>query len=293
MKCVSIGVPIYNARKTILDAIRSIYAQSFQDWELILVDDGSTDHCLDLLQNIDDPRVSIHCDGINRGLIYRLNQITSLAQGKYIARMDADDLMHPLRLEQQIEFLEKNNHIDLVGCSTYSIDAQNMVKGFRGAGGHAINSKTIFEKNPFVHPTVVGKANWFKNNSYNSKYIRAEDKELWIRTFNHSHFANLEQRLFFYREDRLNLNNYLSSCHTDRVILRDFALKNIGIRNTALLLGKSYAKSSLAKILYSLGLDSFLIKIRNNSISEEEKQIAEAEIAKILATPIPGLLLAV
>src|SRR5438309_10301144 len=89
---VSIGIPFLNARRFLADAVRSVFAQTCDDWELLLVDDGSTDGSLDVVRSIDDPRVRVISDGTNRGLCARLNQIASLARGKYLARMDADDL---------------------------------------------------------------------------------------------------------------------------------------------------------------------------------------------------------
>src|SRR4030066_138114 len=95
---VTVGIPFFNNQDTLPDAIRSIFAQSFQDWELLLLDDGSTDGSLQIAQSIDDPRVRVISDGCNRKLPARLNQIIDLARGQYIARMDADDLCGITRL---------------------------------------------------------------------------------------------------------------------------------------------------------------------------------------------------
>ena len=102
---VTIGLPFYNDRLTLELAIKSIFAQTYKNWELILVDDGSTDGSLNIAKKITDKRVRIISDEKNKGLIFRLNQIASLAKGKYLARMDADDLMQPTRIEKQVEFL--------------------------------------------------------------------------------------------------------------------------------------------------------------------------------------------
>src|SRR5688572_8039312 len=109
--CVTVGIPFLNGKRTLVDAVRSVFAQTFTDWELILMDDGSTDGSADLVRGIDDPRVRLVSDGVNRGLCDRLNQIASLAQGRYLARMDADDLMHAQRLERQVAYL--NRHADV------------------------------------------------------------------------------------------------------------------------------------------------------------------------------------
>src|SRR5579872_3545287 len=121
---VTIGIPFYNAEQTFADAIRSIFTQTFRDWELLLVDDGSTDGSLAIAQAVQDTRVHVYYDGHRRGLASRLNQIAELARGEYLARMDADDLMHPERLARQIEALLKHAPADLVASAIYELDDQ-------------------------------------------------------------------------------------------------------------------------------------------------------------------------
>ena len=95
MQKLSIGIPCLNAGRFLTEAVQSIFAQSFQDWELLIVDDGSTDDSFRSLGAITDRRVRLFSDGAHRGLAARLNQIVRLSRGKYIGRMDADDLVHP------------------------------------------------------------------------------------------------------------------------------------------------------------------------------------------------------
>jgi len=110
---VTIGLPFYNAENTLPLAIKSTLAQTFSSWRLLLVDDGSTDRSLAIAKEFaeHDFRIEVLTDGKNRGLIYRLNQLIDLADTKYIARMDADDIMLPERLAKQFHFLEKNRDI--------------------------------------------------------------------------------------------------------------------------------------------------------------------------------------
>ena len=115
---VTIGIPFLNARRYLEDAVRSVFAQTHGDWELLLIDDGSTDGSIAVVRHLDDPRVRVLGDGSNRGLCARLNQIASLAQGTYLARMDADDLMHPERIERQLKFLRANPNVDLIDTAT-------------------------------------------------------------------------------------------------------------------------------------------------------------------------------
>ena len=97
-----------------MDAIRSIFYQTHKNWELILVDDGSTDRSLNLAMSIIDERIRVVSDGENKGLSYRLNQIVSLARYSLVARMDADDLMAPNKFQKQIKILNDNPELDLI-----------------------------------------------------------------------------------------------------------------------------------------------------------------------------------
>ena len=130
---VSIGLTFYNNARTLPDAIRSVFAQTLQDWELIIIDDHSTDGSLALCESIRDPRVRVYTDTERKGFVYQLNRMTALARGNYYARMDADDLMHPERLQRQIAYLEANRDIDLVDTSMYSMDQQCRAVGIREA----------------------------------------------------------------------------------------------------------------------------------------------------------------
>jgi len=101
---VSVGIPFLNPGPYLDLAVRSVFAQTYPNWELILVDDGSTDGSYERATAIQDPRVRVLRDGQNKGLPARLNEIVRLAKGELVARMDADDAMHPLRLAKQVGF---------------------------------------------------------------------------------------------------------------------------------------------------------------------------------------------
>src|SRR5512140_3729418 len=118
---VTIGLPIYNAGALLRDTLRSVFAQTLTDWELLAFDDGSTDGSGEVLRGLRDPRVRVLSEPENRGLAARLNFIHANARGRYIARMDADDLMHPERLARQVEFLAARSDVDVVGCALVSL----------------------------------------------------------------------------------------------------------------------------------------------------------------------------
>jgi glycosyltransferase involved in cell wall biosynthesis len=111
---ISILLPTFNAGNNLFLAVKSILNQSFKNWTLLILDDGSTDNSLEKINNLSDERIKIFKNKINKGISYRLNQGIKFSNTKYIARMDSDDISFPDRLEKQFNFLEKNKDIDLV-----------------------------------------------------------------------------------------------------------------------------------------------------------------------------------
>src|SRR5262249_59804436 len=102
----TVGMAGFNAEDTIAFAVRSLIAQSFRDWELLFFDDGSTDATAAVVASFKDPRITVSSDGQKRGLAVRLNQAIGKAHGRYIARMDADDIAFPNRLRAAFKFIE-------------------------------------------------------------------------------------------------------------------------------------------------------------------------------------------
>ncbi|MFJ8526935.1 glycosyltransferase family 2 protein [Bacillus sp. NPDC094106] len=269
---MTIGLPFYNCGKTLQATIKSIFAQTHQEWELVLIDDGSLDESLKIAQSIKDSRVKVYHDGENRGLSYRLNQIASLAKGDYIVRMDADDIMHPDRIKKQLDYLQSNPDIDLVGTCAYIINENNNIIGKRKKIDCNIEPPIVLAKGLFIHPTVMGKRAWFRSNPYSEEYLRAEDHEIWVRTIETSNFFIMEESLLFYRENsQINLKNYRLSCKTDRKIFKDYGPKLVGDLKTLELVAKSYAKEFIYSLCYLIKREDILIARRNNLMEPEEE----------------------
>lgn len=299
---VTIGIPFYNAEQTLTAAIRSIFAQTLTEWELILVDDGSTDASSLIAQAIADadPRVTVVSDGVNQQRASRLNQIARLANGRYLARMDADDLMHPDRLAEQVSFMEANHAVDILGTGLYAIDASDNPFSIHHyeVGENII--KSLFQHRLVMHPTVLGRTDWFLQNPYDEKYKRSEDQELWARTYNWTRFANIKKPLFFYRmlpseetsalEKRLQL--YVKSCEEERRLYREYGPK-VGFTFTASIFIKSYLLEVAFRISTKIGFQNNLRRLLVNSkfqpIDKQQRFIANNTIRLILNTPVPGL----
>ncbi len=193
MKLVTIAIPIYNAERYLRDAIQSVINQTYKDWILYLINDGSSDQSISIMQEfvMNDSRIKIINDGLNKGLVTRLNQSIELTETKYYARMDADDIMSIYRIEEQVKFLEENPDVDVCGTSIMTINSNNIIIGSGFCEGATTG---------FIHPTVMGKTKWFKSHLYADWAVRAEDFELWMRTSKMSNFYAIGKPLLFYRE---------------------------------------------------------------------------------------------
>ena len=290
---ISVGVPFYNSERTMRLALRSVFAQTYENWELILVDDGSTDGSPAIAQSVKDSRVRVVSDGANKGLARRLNQIARLANGDYIARMDADDVMHPERLASQIEYLEANPGVDVVASAAYIIDENDAPTGVRSLNPLDLRPRAALRHGLFVHPSVTGRAEWFRNNPYDDAFLGSEDRELWVRTLNTSSFAKLPRPLLFYRENdraaRQYLKHYLKAGRYERTICRTYGPAYVGWPQTAALLTASYLKCATYAIAAALGAQSRLIGRRNRSLTETEEAEALQALSAVMSAHAPGL----
>jgi glycosyltransferase involved in cell wall biosynthesis len=218
---VTIGMPVYNCESTVAESIASILNQALEDWELVVYDDGSRDDTVGTARQFTDPRIRVVEGGTNRGLPARLNEIVAGTRSPYFARMDADDIAYPHRLEHQLAYLRAYADVDLVG---------GWMMVFRGNGTAIGMRRTALDHEhicahpwsgiPIAHPTWVGGTEWFRRNPYRANAVRMEDRELLFRTFRNSRFANLPEVVLGYRENELSLRKTLTARqHTCRMML--------------------------------------------------------------------------
>lgn len=280
---ISIGIPFYNAQQHLGYAIESVLSQTYENWELILVDDGSSDNSLAIANMYaeEDSRIRVVSDGRNKKLPYRLNQLIEESTGDFIARMDADDIMHPERLEKQLSFLETNKSYDLVSTGLVSIDKDNIVKGYRRVEYLYDNFSNIETSYPIVHPSVMARRSWFERNKYSEKYPRAEDFELWTRAISNNDFemAVLPDLLLYYREEgNLSIDKILNT-YSDVFKIYSSYYPNGKFSLNAI---KTNLKMLFVKCFYYSGNLQILASRRNNSFSEVESTIHQDVLDKII-----------
>lgn len=181
---ISVIMSVYNGEKYLAEAIESLINQSFSDWELVVIDDCSTDSTGEILRHYSevDGRIIVHTNETNLKLPSSLNKAIALSRGKYIARMDADDICMPERFEKQYDFMKKNPDIALSSCRFLTL--KNGVYSSGGCGGRCDSDAIramLLTANPILHPGVIAKADVMKELMYDTSLTCTEDLELWTR----------------------------------------------------------------------------------------------------------------
>lgn len=278
---ISVIMPVYNAEKYLDEAIQSILNQTYKDFEFIIINDGSTDDSLKIIEDYakQDNRIVL-INRENRGLITSLNEGLERANGTYLARMDADDISLPERFQQQLEYMEKNE-LDICGCHYFLI---NEVGAYIDCAIVPLKNNSFLYylsvTTPFAHPSVMIKKSFIEKNkiAYGKGQCKyAEDYDLWIYFWEKSaKFGNVDLFLFKYR----HLTNSLSKKNRNQIsrekkkLSTKFILNNQthiieGLRNTNLSILPSREQEFIVWILLRLLIKSlklnifqFLIKIK-------------------------------
>jgi len=195
---VSVVMPLYNCEQFVRAAIDSILSQTFTDFEFLIIDDGSTDNSLSIARSYTDSRVQVLAEP-HEGLVATLNRGLSVATGKYIARMDADDISSPRRLVQQIAVLESCDDIVLVGCCARCINIEGEPVGnyvVPDLGGKEL-VVALCASNQFVHGSIIMRTQAvLAVGSYRDAFLTAEDYDLWLRLGEIGRLAHLPAFLY-------------------------------------------------------------------------------------------------
>jgi glycosyltransferase involved in cell wall biosynthesis len=253
---ISIGMPAFNCERTLAVAIRSVLGQSYENWELLIVEDGSSDRTLEVAGSFADPRISVLFDHSHKGLVPRLNQAVATSHGEYFARMDADDVAYPDRLERQVEYLQQHPDIDLLGCPMLMFKKDGVPFGYRPMPeNHDKICRQPSSGFRIAHATLMGRVSWFRAHPYAPGAPGAEDYDLFLRSYTTSRFACLREILYGCREDRLLLRKILVGRYgVAKAAAREFASRRRYITAAGAVL-KQLAKAHVDVVAVLTGLD--------------------------------------
>jgi hypothetical protein len=224
----SIVLPVYNCEKYVGDAIESLLRQTFTSFELIVINDGSTDRSAEIVSSFHDPRISVLHQG-NQGLAATLNRGISLARGTYVARQDADDLSHSDRLAFQVAYMEDHPDCVLLGTWAQMMEKDRLVERYHRHPVDELELRyELLFNNPFVHSSVLMRRSaLLKAGGYTSDPERQppEDYELWSRLSRIGSIANIGKVLQIYREIPGSISRVGPSPFRRRLIM--FCAENI------------------------------------------------------------------
>jgi glycosyltransferase involved in cell wall biosynthesis len=209
MATVTVVMPAFQTAKTLAPAIRSIVRQSWTDWQLIIVDDGSTDDTGATAAALasSDERIRLIRSPANHGAAAAMNRAWRLVDSRYIAIMDADDVALPQRLERQLQALETDTRIDAVGTGAHFATAQGeYLRTVRLPREHTALQRRRWYQSPFIHPTVMMRRSFLEGTGGYTDGLRlGEDYDLWMRGFaaGRYRYSNLPEPLLIYRTRRV------------------------------------------------------------------------------------------
>lgn len=202
---ISVVMPVYNAGKFLKQAIESILNQTYSDFEFIIINDGSIDDTESIILSYTDTRITYVVNSSNLGIVETLNKGIEAAKGKYLARMDADDIALPKRFEKQYHYMEENPSIAVCGAQVFYIDVEGTKFDESNVpiDDKGIKLQMLFQ-NSFVHPATFFRTEVIKKYKYQSDFQYAEDYYLLARIATDKKVANLSEPLLSYRVHKLN-----------------------------------------------------------------------------------------
>lgn len=199
---VSVIIPVYNGERYVREAIESVYGQTFQDWELVVIDDGSADRSVEVVRSYGNRLTLVEQD--NHGVCHARNTAVARARGRYVTFLDADDVWLPTKLERQVEFLEQHGDVGLVHSDLTIIDEVGRVTGAQVCSGHHraafsrqfLGGHLIYPSAAMIRTEIFRAIGGFSQDFHGASY---EDIELWVRLSNSCIFHCFSEPLVFYR----------------------------------------------------------------------------------------------
>lgn len=274
-------MPVYNVAPFIWDSIQSILDQTYRDFELLIIDDCSTDDTCGIIDSFHDRRIKLIRNEVNKGLVYGLNLGLQQLHHEFIARMDGDDFCLPNRLENQIRFMDDNPDVVLCGTQAYweEVDQQgNFGKSYNWdypVSDEAIRVSLLWSAS-FVHPSIMIRGDVIRSNQliYDENYpIACEDWHMWVRLSNYGRLANLSDRLVRYRirKGSLHRSDPTLAMQLNQQVRR-YYLASIGIEDSIveILLGEK----GLSQIQFNRLLEAYRLFVRHASGGLNAQQLS-------------------
>ena len=229
MKKVSILMPMYNSEKYITESINSILNQGYENIELIIVDDGSTDLSIKIVEKYSDSRIKLYKNIENKGLPYTRNKLLNLATGEYIALLDSDDIALENRIKIQVEFLENNKNIDIVGSSAIIFGKYKLEKPSKVIIGVENIKCNLMFGNCMLNSTVMMRSSFIKENKlfYRKECEVCQDYSFFVDAALVGNIENMNISTIKYRTGHENITK---KSKMKNIILRKNILKEIGTR---------------------------------------------------------------
>lgn len=292
---ISVVMPVYNGEKYLKGAIDSILKQDLDDFEFIIINDGSNDSTAEILENYQriDNRIHVITNYQNVGASFSRNKGINIAKAKYIALMDADDICLPNRLSKGYSFLKEHPEIGVVGSGHMIIDKYDKVIGsfIFPENNAVIKWHTIIPDRTFSQPSVMSHSSILLGaGGYSQEYDYSEDYDLWSRLTDQTIFANLSECLLMYRRHEEQASN------SKRTIQIQNCVKICG-RNLDKLLSRKVSRNLVAQLVKAKVIDpqdrlsiatlisearSCFFNQMKNEITEVEKKIINKEVSRSL-----------
>lgn len=271
---VSIIMPVYNAASYLQEAITSILNQSFSNFELLVFNDGSSDGSAELLKQFHDPRLKLFNYSVNTGYVIHLNEGIKIAQGKYIARMDADDVSYPDRLQKQVDYLETHPEVGVCGSQVRYIGDYNGESSMPTT--YSEIAIALIAQCPIWHPTVMMRRSILteRNLLYNNDFLFTEDYDLWCKIAKETKIINLSKPLLYYRKHKqqVSVTKIASQIEASNLIGSEYLLSlgfNLSDEQAT---GLTYLRKNLWQypIVSSAGEYSSIINTMNEIIKQND-----------------------
>lgn len=292
---ISVIFSVYNGATYLREAVESILNQSYSDFEFIIVNDGSTDNTVEILNEYTDSRIVRINNQENIGLARSLNRAIETAQGELIARMDADDISAPDRFKKQVAYLDAEEEVAVLGTCMKQIDAVGNNLGILNVpcSHNLIKWKMLFETSMFHATVMMRKKDLDRVGNYSPDYQHIEDTELWIRMIDNARFSNLNEVLYIRRwhdESVCNLHNSVQfrkgvdirHNFFENILGKEVPFDIILLFSECLHSFKEYIETKDVKRICSLLIETWSAFIDNNKIVENGAEEIRADLVKRL-----------